>query len=174
MEVYKVAESSRKRVTIIMKLSPNARTNQTRASIVNPETASYRTDSVEVINILDENGTEYAEAISMFRNSSGRVLTYIKGETTKAEDYDPNPDATESRGIHYFLRRSVADSYRREYIGGTIRDRVLCEYHANGRLAEEIPLLNGLRNGICRFWNKDGVLLEEISCSAGKLGKPSV
>lgn len=52
--------------------------------------------------------------------------------------------------------------YIGDQIAGTFR-----EYHENGILALESPMVNGMRHGICKQWSEEGKLLGSYEMNAG-------
>jgi antitoxin component YwqK of YwqJK toxin-antitoxin module len=70
-------------------------------------------------------------------------------------------------------RYTLSNGFYREVIDGVVRVEVPKQsgmarwWHANGRLAREVRLVNGLPEGICWEWHENGALAREIPYTRG-------
>jgi hypothetical protein len=160
---YKVAQSGHTRVIVTLGIPKGALTNLGRSSVVNRETAQYRTDNAIVLAIEDETGKRYKTAeSSMYK---WRSLSYEAGRAVLEPEYTTDPEIVCGRGIHFFLSRRVAEQYRLL----RIQNGLLEEWHVDGRKALEVTFVEGLRQGVQRRWHKNGQLQAEVSYKNGKL-----
>jgi antitoxin component YwqK of YwqJK toxin-antitoxin module len=132
-------------------------------SLVNKETASYRTNKARVLQIEDEAGNTYNTCSSFLYGT--KSLVYTVGELVTVDDYDTWPDNTCSSGIHFFLNRRVAELYYKEdKVNGLYQ-----EWHPNGILEKECTYLEGKLHGLYRIWTDNGNLIEECTYVEGTL-----
>jgi antitoxin component YwqK of YwqJK toxin-antitoxin module len=159
---YKVAKSFDKRVVITLEIPEDAITNVKRTNIVHAETAKYRTNKAKVIKIEDSDGKTYEEAVS-FQYYNG-TLTYNLKQGIRCPDFDMNLEKVCSNGIHFFLTKSLAETYGLK----TIENGVLTAWHDNGTKYEETPFVNGKINGTYSCWRDNGTLYNECTYVNGK------
>jgi antitoxin component YwqK of YwqJK toxin-antitoxin module len=152
---YKVAKSLDKRVVITLEIPEDAITNMKRSNIVKAETAKYRTMKAKVIKIEDSDGKTYNEAVSF--NYSKNTLTYKLDEELVCHDFDMNLEDVCSKGIHFFLSKSLAETYGLD----SIENGVLISYWQNGVKTNEENFVNGVKHGMILSWYHNEVKKSE-------------
>jgi hypothetical protein len=106
---YKIARHGAKRVLITLEIPEDAKTNLYRPSIVNKETAKYRTNKAKVLKIEDADGKSYDTATTSIYNK--KKLTYRVGEVVEEPAFDPMLEVVCTEGIHFFLDKHVAELF---------------------------------------------------------------
>jgi antitoxin component YwqK of YwqJK toxin-antitoxin module len=160
---YKAAKVGETRVLITLDIPEDAITNVDRKSVVVKDTAKYRTNKAKVVNIEDEDGKEYTEAVTGFY--VGKSLTYKLNDLVEVTDYDMNLEEVCSSGIHFFLTKRVAELYSRDSIENGLFQR----WYENGQIQEEYTYVNGRMTGFFQSWYANGQKLEESTFVNGKL-----
>ena len=171
---YKIAKSLGKRVVITLEIPEDAFTNVKRSNIVNAETAKYRTMKAKVIKIEDSDGKTYDEAESMFVDKN--KVKYVMNKEVVSHDFDMNLEIASGTGIHFFLTKSLAETYGLESIENGIltawhnngvkeseitfvnnnAQGISYQWYENGKKQCECPMLDGKRHGDCHFWDENG------------------
>ena len=106
---YKAAFNENTRVVITLEIPDDALTNINRTSVVVKEKAKHRANKVKVLKIEDKQGKEYKTAETGFFRE--KILVYRVGETLEEPTYDTDIEQVCSRGIHFFLDKTVAEQY---------------------------------------------------------------
>lgn len=160
---YKVAKNGETRVVITLDIPKDALTNQDRRSIVNKDTAKYRTNKVIIRSIKDETDKQYDTANSFCYDK--KSLTYIVGQTYTITDYDSESEKVCSTGIHYFLNRRVAELYDLDKIENGLYEA----WHENGQKRIECMYMNSKLEGLCKVWYENGQKRVECTYVNSKL-----
>ena len=153
---YKVASTKGQHpdCIVVLKIPPDALTNETgRQHICCETTAKYRANKAEVVRIYcPVKQKEYTTARSCFSPSGTNPLTYTVGNTCEVQDYDENPDAICSTGIHY--SKSVR--------GLLLRADKYSNFYECGMPYYQQDLLAGYKHGYKRRWYHSGQI--ELLC----------
>ena len=158
---YKIAKAGETRVVITLEIPDDAVTNMSRKSIVNVDTAKYRTNKAKVLKIEDENGKEYDSAKSFSYDK--KSLNYVSNKTIVVDDYDMNLDEVCSSRIHFFLTRRCAELYGLK----KIQNGLYQSWYENGQKYMECTYLNGERHGLFQCWHKNGNKWDECMYENG-------
>jgi antitoxin component YwqK of YwqJK toxin-antitoxin module len=151
---YKAATSGDNRVLITLEIPEDALTNLGRKSVLRPETASYRASKAKVLSIEDATGTSYDSATSAYCHPR-TPLIYKKGDVVETE-FDKNLEQVYAQGIHFFLDRGVANTFRL-----VPRDGKEHEWHENGVKKLERYRVNGELSHVSMCWYESGQLKEK-------------
>lgn len=138
-----------------------AMTNIKRKNIINPETASYRSNIAFVKNITNIlTNKEHYTAESMYSiNYTNKMFLYVVNRLIET-DYDTNINNECSNGIHFFLSKEVALQYALSkiengdlftyYLDGSIKTKTsykdgkllsYYDYYQNGKLRGQIIII---------------------------------
>ena len=115
-------------------------TNIKRNNIVNPDTASYRSNIAYVKNIRNIlNNKEHYMAESMYAiNYTNNMFLYVVNRLIETY-YDTNINNECSNGIHFFLSKEVA----LQYALFSIENGDLCTYYLNGAIKTKTSYKDG-------------------------------
>lgn len=95
------------------------------------------------------------------------VYTYVVGELDESMFYFQKFEERGKRGEEIISKKNTSLVARVVALNDT--DIVLYTYWTNGKLSGEVNLKNGLKDGACKAWLKDGTLFKEINYKEGKL-----
>ena len=163
-------------VIVTIEIPEDAITNMTRKTIINPETAEYRTNKAKILKIEDAAGNEYTSADSGIEYdydareneyTRSSELVYILNDILIVENYDMDLEDVYAPGIHYVLSRQCAESKQRFDKDGQLMERhangQFMEWYSNGQKAKECTYVNGQENGLYQEWYENGQTLEECN-----------
>lgn len=170
---YKVSLNGNVAVLITLEIPEDALTNLERRSIVNKQTAMYRTNKAKVIKIEDRNGTLYqtseiSDALKTLYVDENKYI-YRVGESIEDPMY--HTDVENGRhGIYFFLAKKVACQYNFNLIGNfnPIKDGYVVTWYPNGQKSSEGAIKNGDEEGWWQYWHINGQKYSEGLYKNGK------
>lgn len=159
-----VYKSCQKNWIVIMKILDDSKTNMNRTKIINPKTAKYRADKLEVVLIFNKFDIDKTcnEIINSYCILS--KLKYKVGEIVKVDNYNENIEIISSYGVHFFkcIMRAYMFELELSIIEGEITEyhddgqiNIICNYH-DGKLNGEYIKYNFHTNFIsikCNYCN---------------------
>jgi hypothetical protein len=166
MLAYKSAKHDEICVLITLEIPQDAITNISRSSVVVKETAKYRTNKAKVLKIEDTNGNLYETADSGFYEKN--KILYKVGNMVECTEYDMDIEKVCSKGIHFFLNRTVAEEYKLfGFPANSSPHRII--YYANGRKKTEYTSIKGKIQGLYQEWYPSGQIKSEYPYTDGEL-----
>jgi antitoxin component YwqK of YwqJK toxin-antitoxin module len=163
MEGYKLCtdiETGKERLIVTLEIL--GKTNTDRTNVNNKLTAKYRTSKVKVLQIENDKGELFTEAVSSIHK---KQIIYKVNEEIICIDYDEIVDNICSTGIHFFLTKRVAELYGLSKIENGIYE---CWYE-NGQLENSCTYVDGKPSGLYQTWYENGQLKSSYTYVDGKL-----
>ena len=161
MLAYKVAENAGKRVIVTLQIPDDALTNMNRSSIVNKETAWYRTNKAVVVKIESKKGKLYDTAKSNQCKCEG--LVYSLGKLVEEPSFNTDIEKVCAEGIHFFLNKRQAELYGLE----EIKNGLFQEWDTSGQKTFEVMYIDGKPEGLSQSWYSSGQKMSKINMKNG-------
>ena len=136
-------------IVTLQKLSDTV-TNESRYSVMNRETAKYRTNKLKVISIQNKDNPK--ETLGLIENTSfSKKMTYRVNKIVSVDDFNMDLEKVCSTGIHYFLDRDCAYYWEKE-----ITDGKWINWYENGNKMSEGNYVAGNQDGKWIEWYENG------------------
>lgn len=165
---------------IVLKKSPETKTNEDRDDIFDEKYSKYRADKLEVILIINmiTLKTNKTFVVNEFK---GHIIKYEVGKIVECDKYDDSTKDYLSRGIHYFKSLDGAYYFGKvpsKFIGKWYmwydNGRLLCEFYidnekilkwsdwySNGKKKSEGCFVNYKKHGKWNTWNENNEQMVE-------------
>lgn len=149
--VYKKCEMNHVSWIVVMKKTPETKTNEGRKNVKDPDKAKFRANLlsvVEIFNIADPSITEK----SISNTYCHKITVYEVGKDVRPDLFDENLEEVCTYGIHYFKTLEPAYFYMDpppQYTGTAV------EWFDDGAISSEGPVVCGLKHGEFTYrWNE--------------------
>lgn len=141
---------------VVMEKLHDTQTNESRADVVNKNTAKFQADKLKVLLIisLKDGSTDATDIVNMFSDRYGSYTThYIVGSIVKPNSYDNRINVVCTNGIHYF--RSLEAAYFYNMPSMRIQNGMYKQWYDNGGLSIQCNVVDGNWYVLHEIWTKN-------------------